>query len=67
MITCPECSNRHIISDHLKFFRDQSFTIEDLMRQKGQLVKRGTLGGKGDVEFWDDGSETKRKNVEGSQ
>ena len=94
LITCPECSNRHVISDHLKvgsqglcvvqanvkrskavntykwyqqIFGDQSFTLEDLMRQKGQLVQRGTLGGKGDVEFWDDGSQTERKSVEGSQ
>ncbi len=37
------------------------------MRQKGQLVRKGTLGGKGDVEFWDDGSQTERNRVEGSQ
>lgn len=33
------------------------------MRQKGQLVKRGTLGANGDVEFWDDGSQTERNSV----
>ena len=33
------------------------------MRQKGQLVKRGTLGGNGDIEFWDDGNQTKRNMV----
>lgn len=37
------------------------------MRQKGQLVKRGTLGTNGDVEFWDDGSKTERMSVEGPQ
>ena len=85
LITCPQCSNRHLISDHLKvgsfskasaclirsierlevvvadrvqIFRDQSTTLEDLMRQKGQLVKRGILGEKGDVEFWEDGTQT---------
>lgn len=94
LITCPECSNRHVISDHLKvrfsilrvvyaktkglkcmnadkrqqqIFGDQSLTIEDLMRQKGQLVKRGTLSGKGDVEFWDDGSQTERNRMERPQ
>ena len=56
LITCPECKNRHVISDHLKIFADQGFTIEDLMRQKGELVKRGSLRGDGDVEFWDDGT-----------
>lgn len=67
LITCPECSNRHVISDHLKIFGDQPFTIEDLMRQKGQLVKRGTLNGKGDLEFWDDGSQTGKDTLEGHQ
>ena len=37
------------------------------MRQKGQLVKRGVLDAKGDVEFWDDGSRTEDNRVEGSQ
>ena len=44
-------------------FGDQTITIEDLMRQKGQLVKRGTLGENGDIEFWDDGSQTKKDRV----
>ena len=30
------------------------------MREKGQLVKRGSLSTEGDVEFWDDGSNTPR-------
>lgn len=30
------------------------------MREKGRLVKRGTLGEDGDVEFWEDGSTTSR-------
>lgn len=30
------------------------------MREKGQLVKRGSLSAEGDVEFWDDGSTTGR-------
>lgn len=35
-------------------------TVEDLMRENGDLVKKGTLGVDGDVEFWDDGSSTTR-------
>jgi protein import protein ZIM17 len=35
-------------------------TIEDLMREQGQLVKKGTLSEDGDLEFWSDGSTTKR-------
>ena len=43
-----------------QIFSDKSMTIEHLMREKGELVKRGTLGADGDVEFWDDGSTTER-------
>ncbi|RSL99538.1 hypothetical protein CDV31_012115 [Fusarium ambrosium] len=52
LITCPECRNRHVISDHLNIFGDRKITVEDLMREKGQLVKRGSLGEDGDIEFW---------------
>ncbi|CAN9471234.1 unnamed protein product [Alternaria alternata] len=60
LIQCPGCKNRHLIADHLKVFSDKSVTIEDLMREKGSLVKRGSLSAEGDVEFWDDGSTTPR-------
>ncbi|KAG8164900.1 hypothetical protein KVR01_005175 [Diaporthe batatas] len=60
LITCPSCRNRHVISDHLNIFGNKSLTVEDLMREKGRLVKRGTLGEDGDVEFWEDGSTTTR-------
>ena len=35
-----------------QYFADQSFTIEDVMRSKGELVKRGSISDGGDVEFW---------------
>ncbi|KAI8958947.1 DNL zinc finger-domain-containing protein [Daldinia sp. FL1419] len=60
LITCPTCRNRHIISDHLNIFGNRKVTIEDIMREKGQLVKKGTLGEEGDIEFWEDGTVTKR-------
>ncbi|EKG17804.1 Signal recognition particle SRP14 subunit [Macrophomina phaseolina MS6] len=59
LISCPGCKNRHLISDHLKIFADKSTTLEDIMKDKGQLVKRGMLSEDGDLELWDDGSETK--------
>ncbi|OLN97061.1 Uncharacterized protein C24H6.02c [Colletotrichum chlorophyti] len=58
LITCPSCRNRHIISDHLGIFGDKKVTVEDLMREKGRLVKRGTLGEDGDIEFYADESDT---------
>jgi len=44
----------------LGIFGDKKLTIEDLMRDRGELVKKGSLGEDGDVEFWDDGSKTAR-------
>ncbi|KAM4059085.1 DNL zinc finger domain-containing protein [Hirsutella rhossiliensis] len=54
LITCPGCRDRHVISDHLEIFGDRKITVEDLMRERGRLVKRGSLGEDGDVEFWPD-------------
>ncbi|KAL1609841.1 hypothetical protein SLS59_001352 [Nothophoma quercina] len=47
-------------TDNIQIFSDKSVTIEDLMKEKGNLVKRGSLSAEGDVEFWDDGSSTPR-------
>ena len=38
-------------------------TVEDLLRDRGQLVKRGTLGEDGDLEFWEDGTVTPHEPV----
>jgi protein import protein ZIM17 len=35
-------------------------TVEDILREKGDLVKRGELGHEGDVEIWEDGTTTPR-------
>ncbi|KAI9685073.1 MAG: hypothetical protein M1822_005465 [Bathelium mastoideum] len=63
LIRCPGCGGRHLISDHLKIFSDESVTIEDLMKTKGELVQRGSISGNSDVEFWDDDAE-RRKELE---
>lgn len=36
------------------------------MRERGRLVKRGTLGEDGDVEFWEDGTVTERDKDRGT-
>ncbi len=66
LISCPGCRNRHVISDHLRIFGDKNMTVEDLMREKGQLVKKGTLGEDGDLEFWEDGTVTPHQALEHS-
>jgi protein import protein ZIM17 len=36
------------------------------MRERGQLVKKGTLSEDGDLEFWEDGTTTKRRKEKGA-
>ncbi|KAL8651663.1 MAG: hypothetical protein Q9210_003132 [Variospora velana] len=53
LVACPECKNRHLVSDHLKIFSDKRITLEDIMREKGELLRRGRVGMSGeDVEFY---------------
>lgn len=74
LIQCPSCYNRHVISDHLKIFMDESSTLEDILQKEGTLIKKGKLGirhgktigneGEEDIEFWEDGSETTHKGAD---
>ncbi|KAH8923274.1 zf-DNL-domain-containing protein [Atractiella rhizophila] len=65
LIRCPSCRNRHLIADHLGYFETVksgglgvepgegqygSRTVEDLMREKGEVVKRGWLVEQGEGE-----------------
>lgn len=54
LIICPSCHNRHVISDNLRIFGDRKINVEELLREKGQLVKRGSLSEYDDLEFWQD-------------
>lgn len=49
LITCPSCHNKHLIADHLKIFRDENITIEDILKAKGESVSTNT----GDLVFED--------------
>mmetsp|Transcript_4157 Transcript_4157/g.8548 ORF Transcript_4157/g.8548 Transcript_4157/m.8548 type:complete len:240 (-) Transcript_4157:484-1203(-) len=44
IVQCPGCENRHLIADHLGWFQDGSFTVEDLMAERGEAVIRGVDG-----------------------
>ncbi|KAJ1820261.1 hypothetical protein LPJ56_001386 [Coemansia sp. RSA 2599] len=39
LIQCDSCKNRHLIADHLGWFRDSSVTIQDIMREKGESIR----------------------------
>ncbi|RUP48661.1 DNL zinc finger-domain-containing protein [Jimgerdemannia flammicorona] len=51
IIQCVECKNRHLIADHLGWFRDGSTTVEDLVKEKGEIVRKFVADG-GDVMEW---------------
>jgi protein import protein ZIM17 len=71
LITCPSCKNRHVISDHLKIFSDTRVTIEDILRNKGEIIRKGALtgGSNGEaLEFWDeDAKASLESGVQGVQ
>jgi protein import protein ZIM17 len=41
--------------------------VEEILRSKGELIKRGTLGEEGDLEFWEDGTSTVREPWEAAK
>ena len=40
LIRCEGCDNLHLIADNLGWFRDKSVNIEDLMREKGDKLRK---------------------------
>ncbi|KAI7859485.1 DNL zinc finger-domain-containing protein [Circinella umbellata] len=40
LIECPGCKNRHLIADNLGWFKDQSTTVEDLVKEKGEAIRK---------------------------
>ena len=50
-----------------QIFTDEATTIEDILREKGQSVRRGSVGEDGDVEFWDEEEIARRKAREMEQ
>lgn len=42
LIQCPGCKNRHLIADNLNIFKDQKFSLEDVLKAKGESVATTT-------------------------
>lgn len=45
IVRCSGCNNNHLIADNLKWFKDTSTNIEDILREKGEQVKRVSVDG----------------------
>lgn len=43
LVQCPGCKNRHLISDHLKIFSDKRITLEDILAERGETLKKAHL------------------------
>ncbi|KAL0572424.1 hypothetical protein V5O48_009542 [Marasmius crinis-equi] len=59
LVQCPGCHNRHLIADHLGWFKESTEegklrTVEDLLRAKGEKIKRGRMNADGDIEYSED-------------
>ncbi|KAH9933417.1 DNL zinc finger-domain-containing protein [Fomitopsis serialis] len=56
IVQCPGCKNRHLIADHLGWFKESTEdgklkTVEDLMHAKGEKVRRGVVNDDGVLEY----------------
>ncbi|KAI8339425.1 DNL zinc finger-domain-containing protein [Chlamydoabsidia padenii] len=40
LIQCPDCKNRHLIADNLGWFQDSKTNVEDLVKEKGEAVRK---------------------------
>lgn len=55
---CGLITSRHLIADHLGWFKDsmhggQMRTVEDLMKAKGEQVRKGRINASGDIEYYE--------------
>ncbi|ORX38514.1 DNL zinc finger-domain-containing protein [Kockovaella imperatae] len=78
LVQCPECKARHLIADHIGWFKVSQSphrcfrwkmtnhyvlqesteegklkTVEDLLRAKGEKIKKGKVNFDGDIEYFE--------------
>jgi len=58
IVQCPGCEKRHLIADHIGWFKEitedgKQRTIEDLLRDRGEKVRRGKLDADGLIQYYD--------------
>ncbi|KAI7816279.1 DNL zinc finger-domain-containing protein, partial [Gamsiella multidivaricata] len=40
LMQCDHCKNRHLIADHLGWFKNGGVTVEDLVKERGETVQK---------------------------
>ncbi|PVG04882.1 zf-DNL-domain-containing protein [Serendipita vermifera] len=68
LLTCPGCKNRHLIADHIGWFKESTQdgklkTVEDLLRARGEEVKRGQIGKDGVIEYYPPSEDAKKSDL----
>ncbi|WVF72799.1 hypothetical protein IAT40_007617 [Kwoniella sp. CBS 6097] len=56
LVQCPECKSRHLIADHIGWFKESTEegklkTVEDLLAAKGEKIRKGRVNFDGDIEY----------------
>ena len=51
IVKCTGCQNNHLIADNLKWFKDDKTNIEEILREKGEEVKRISVDGSEIIEL----------------
>ncbi|WVQ99996.1 hypothetical protein IAU59_007139 [Kwoniella sp. CBS 9459] len=56
LVQCPECKARHLIADHIGWFKESTEegklkTVEDLLAAKGEKIRKGRVNFDGDIEY----------------
>ncbi|KAK1927261.1 DNL zinc finger-domain-containing protein [Papiliotrema laurentii] len=56
LVQCPSCKNRHLIADHIGWFKESTEegtlrTVEDLLRARGEAIQKGRVNFDGDIEY----------------
>lgn len=46
IVKCSGCQNKHLVADNLGWFKDKKTNIEDILKEKGETVRRVAIGKK---------------------
>jgi mitochondrial protein import protein ZIM17 len=44
LVRCSGCQNNHLVADNLGWFKDSKTNIEDILREKGEEVRKVQIG-----------------------